>query len=476
MSELRCFRCGGPATAGPNPLFPERGRCIPCASMARVEIPINLERLASVPASIASGPAWPLTQGIARGDALWLHQAEGLSLLQEGNNIVIATSTASGKTLVFQLWTMNVLCSESRATALVFYPTKALANDQARRWQDCCSKLGLPPETVGQVDGDVPPARRDEVMRRARIVMATPDVCHAWMLRRANDPAIRDFLLRLRVVVIDEAHTYESVFGSNSSYLFRRLATTSLHAGAGKKPQFIAATATIRAPETHLEKLTGAPFSVIEEEHNGAPRHPRNLYHLATEPRGGSAEDQVAKLVMDIIRADPNAQVIAFHDSRMGVERIVQRINQPQVVLPYRSGYLAEDRRNIEDRLRSNSIRGIIATSALELGIDMPDLNYGINLDLPPSRKQFHQRLGRVGRSKPGSFVILTPRHSLQLLRGNPPGILRELGGTIAPLPGERVHQLPAGPLSQGRTGALQRRQPGRCPATPSGREASRRL
>ena len=179
--------------------------------------------------------------------------------------------------------------------------------------------------------------------------------------------------------------------------------------GPGRKPQFIAATATIRAPETHLEKLTGAPFSVIEEEHNGAPRHPSNLYHLATEPRGGSAEDQVAKLVMDIIRADPNAQVIAFHDSRMGVERIVQRINQPQVVLPYRSGYLAEDRRNIEDRLRSNSIRGIIATSALELGIDMPDLNYGINLDLPPSRKQFHQRLGRVGRSKPGSFVILTP-------------------------------------------------------------------
>ena len=406
----KCFQCGRPATAGPHPQLPEGGRCIQCAALTGIRIPDNLERLANVPSAIASGPAWPIASGVAKGDALWLHQANALNELEAGNNIVVATATASGKSLIFQLWTLHRLESEEeKATALVFYPTKALANDQARRWRECCQAIGLDPNTVGQVDGDVQPAQRDAVMKRSRIIIATPDVCHAWMLRRAGDPIIKDFMVRLRVIIIDEAHTYESVFGSNSAYLFRRLTAAALHAGAQEPPRFIAATATILKPDQHLEKLTGAAFTVIEEAQNGSPRHARELYHLPLAPRGGGPEDQLAQLVSDIIDNDPEAQVIAFHDSRMGIERIVQKINRPEEVLPYRSGYLAGDRRSIEARLRDNSIRGIIATSALELGIDMPDLNYGINLDLPPSRKQFHQRLGRVGRSKPGSFIILAP-------------------------------------------------------------------
>ena len=406
----KCLQCGRPATAGPHPQLPEGGRCIQCTALAGIRIPDNLERLANVPNAIASGPAWPIASGVAQGNALWLHQANALNELEAGNNIVVATSTASGKSLIFQLWTMHRLESEGeKATALVFYPTKALANDQARRWRECCQAIGLDPNTVGQVDGDVQPAQRDAVMKRSRIIIATPDVCHAWMLRRAGDPIIKDFMVRLRVIIIDEAHTYESVFGSNSAYLFRRLTAAALHAGAQEPPRFIAATATILKPDQHLEKLTGAAFTVIEETENGSPRHARDLYHLPLANRGGGPEDQLAQLVSDIIDNDPEAQVIAFHDSRMGIERIVQKINRPEEVLPYRSGYLAGDRRSIEARLRDNSIRGIIATSALELGIDMPDLNYGINLDLPPSRKQFHQRLGRIGRSKPGSFIILAP-------------------------------------------------------------------
>ena len=401
----KCFQCGRPATAGPQP---EGSRCVQCAAMTRISIPDNLERLANVPSAIASGPAWPIAKGAAQGDALWLHQANALNELEAGNNIVVATSTASGKSLIFQLWTLHRLESEEeKATALVFYPTKALANDQARRWRECCQAIGLDPDTVGQVDGDVRKAQRDEVMKRSRIIIATPDVCHAWMLPRTSDKIIKDFMLRLRVIIIDEAHTYESIFGSNSAYLFRRLTAAALHAGAPETPRFIAATATILTPDEHLEKLTGSAFTVIEETQNGSPRHARELYHLPLASRGGMPEDQLAQLVSDIIDNDPEAQVIAFHDSRMGIERIVQTINRPEEVLPYRSGYLAGDRRSIEARLRDNSIRGIIATSAMELGIDMPDLNYGINLGIPPSRKQFHQRLGRVGRSKPGSFIIL---------------------------------------------------------------------
>ena len=407
--DQKCNRCGKAATAGPNPLFPERSRCVSCAAVAKVSIPVNLERLTNVPDSIADGPAWPIARKAAQGKALWLHQARALHELEQGNNVVTATATASGKTLIFQTWTLHLLAQDPEATALVFYPTKALANDQARRWQECCKTLKMDQETVGQIDGDLETGRRKGVMERSRIILATPDICHAWLLRTSRDPAVRRVLSRLKVLIIDEAHTYESVFGSNSAYLFRRLAAAVLNAGAPEPPRIIASTATIRDPGEHLEKLTGLPFTVISDEENGSPRHARDLCHLPLDPKGGSGETQLAALVSNIIDNDPKAQVIAFHDSRQGVERIAQAVNRPEQVLPYRSGYLGQDRRNIEDQLRNNVIRGVIATSALELGIDMPDLNYGINMDLPPSRKQLHQRLGRVGRSQPGTFIILAP-------------------------------------------------------------------
>ena len=321
----------------------------------------------------------------------------------------MATSTASGKSLIFQTWTLHRLKQDPKATALVFYPTKALANDQARRWRECCETLKMDAETVGQIDGDVEIPDRKGIMEKSRIVLATPDVCHAWILKASRDPSVRRHLRQLSVLIIDEAHTYESVFGSNSAYLFRRLTAAALNAGAPKPPRIIAATATIQEPAEHLEKLTGLPFTVISDEQNGSPRYVRNLYHLPLDPRGGSGETQLAQLVKNIIDNDPRAQVIAFHDSRQGIERIAQAINRPRQVLPYRSGYLPQDRRDIETQLRNNTIRAVITTSALELGIDMPDLNYGVQMDLPPSRKQFHQRLGRVGRSQPGAFIILAP-------------------------------------------------------------------
>ena len=299
--------------------------------------------------------------------------------------------------------------TDPEATALVFYPTKALANDQAQRWQQCCRTLDLPPDTVGQIDGDVKMHHRDAIIANSRIVIMTPDVCHAWLMRRATAHTIRKYLSNLAVVIIDEAHTYESVFGSNSAYLFRRLVTATTNAANPGMPQFIAATATILKPEEHLEKLTGQPFAVISEAVNGSPRYPRTLHHLPAVTQGVSREQQLADLIISIIDNDSDAQVIAFSDSRQAVERMVQLVNRPDSVMPYRAGYLPQERRIIEDRLRDNSIRAVIATSALELGIDMPDLNYGINLDLPPSRKQFHQRLGRVGRSRPGAFIVLAP-------------------------------------------------------------------
>ncbi len=374
-----------------------------------MDIPPNPERRANVPPSILTGGAWELARPAAVSNTLWLHQSRGLELLESGRNVVLATPTASGKTLVFQLWAMTELNRNPEAVILAFYPTKALANDQARRWRESCQALGMPDDTVEQIDGDVGMARREEIIRRARVVLATPDVTHAWLLRRSGDPLVRGFLRRLRGIIIDEAHAYEGVFGSNSAYLFRRLISAAASAGSPAAPRFVAATATIQDPEEHLEKLTGEEFRAVDQAMNGSPRHHREVHHLPL--RGPQRwEEQLADLVTDIIDHDPEAQVIAFHDSRMGIERMVQRIGRPHEVLPYRSGYLAQDRRAIENSLRGNRVRAVIATSALELGIDMPDLNYGINMDLPPTRKQFHQRLGRVGRTKPAQFVLLAPR------------------------------------------------------------------
>ena len=400
-----CVKCNGPGTAGPNPHLTS----VKCAAIERVQIPSSGERLDRLPASITGGQAWGLVEPFATGDAIWLHQARALSELDQGKNVVVATSTASGKTIVFQAWAMETLNRNPQATALVFYPTKALGNDQHRRWQAACEKAGVPQDHVGQIDGEIKMTDRVRIMAKARVIIATPDVCHAWLLRTANEEHNHRFLRNLALVIIDEAHIYESVLGSNAAFFFRRLSTAVVNAGKETPPQYIAATATIQEPERHLEMLTGQTFTEIGEDLNGAPRYSRDLLHFAYNPRGGTGETQVAELVMNIIDNDPQAQVIAFHDSRQGVERIVHKIGRPRQVLPYRSGYLAEDRRKIEDRLRDNTIRGVISTSALELGIDMPDLNYGINLDLPVTRKQFHQRLGRVGRSQPGVFIIMAP-------------------------------------------------------------------
>ena len=406
---MKCSICSNPATAGPDPLNPRRAYCIPCASKETLTIPATPEHLEPVPDAISQGPAWGIATPFSKGNQLWSHQARALHHLVEGHNTAISTTTASGKTLIFQLIPLDNLKRNNEGTTLIFYPTKALANDQLRRWQECCHTLELPPDTVGQIDGDVRPnSARTAIMGKAKIVLMTPDVAHAWLTRVATDPPMDRFLRNLRTIIIDEAHTYDSVFGSNSAYLFRRLLAATHAAGNPRTPQFIAATATIVNPAEHLYNLTGQHFKVVDQSDNGAPRHPRTIHHLTTPPKG-DRESLLANLVRHIIDNDPTAQVIAFHDSRQGIERIVQLINRPETVLPYRSGYLAQDRRAIEDQLRDNKIQAVISTSALELGIDMPDLNHGINMDLPPTRKQFHQRLGRIGRNSPGTFVLYAP-------------------------------------------------------------------
>ena len=228
-TALKCRRCGGPATVGEGPW--EGTQCLKCSSISGLDIPATQERRAPVPAEIATGPAWQMIAPVSADRELWLHQAEALGALNRGENVVVATATASGKSLVFQAWTLHGIKASPETTTLVFYPTKALANDQERRWLEACELVGLPRETVGKINGDVGVNRRDPIISRARVVIMTPDVCHAWMTRRADRQSVREFLAKLRNIIIDEAHVYEDVFGSNAAYLFRRLAIAAVNAG-----------------------------------------------------------------------------------------------------------------------------------------------------------------------------------------------------------------------------------------------------
>ena len=403
-SQPACLRCGQPATAGNR-------ECLEHAAAEAVALPPRPERRETAPAVLLRSPAWAAAQPYSPDGALWQHQTAGLQHLLRGRNIVVATATASGKSLIFQAWALHSLAADPESATLVFYPTKALANDQLRRWQESCRTMNLPAEKVAVISGDIPVYQRTYLLDQARIVIMTPDVCHAWLLRNTGIYQISRTLTHLSNIIIDEAHVYENVFGSNAAYLFRRLAAAAAAAGNRRAPRIIAATATIQEPAQHLKKLTGQDFEAVGEELNGSPRQERRILHLpliAQRSRGYPPENQLADLIRNIIEQDPRSQVIAFHDSRQGIERVAKNVDREDV-LPYRNGYQAEDRKRIEERLQRNRIRGVISTSALELGIDMPDLNYGINMGLPQTRKQMQQRIGRVGRSRPGTFVILAP-------------------------------------------------------------------
>jgi DEAD/DEAH box helicase domain-containing protein len=276
--------------------------------------------------------------------------------------------------------------------------------------------LGAPPDMVGKIDGSVDVQQRDEILGKSRVVLATPDVCQAWLMSRLSVPTVRNFVAALELIVLDEAHTMEGVFGSNFSFLIRRLLAARLLArGQGAQvdaPRFIAATATISNPAAQMKSLTGYDCDVFDEAVDGSPQSERLCAHVIA-PAG--EEMSVARaLHVDLLGGSGSGAFITFVDSRKGVEALA-RASEAALkgvigeggVMPYRAGYDAMDRERIEQRLREGSLRGVVTTSALELGIDLPSLTVGINIGVPSNRKAYRQRLGRIGRVGPGAFVVV---------------------------------------------------------------------
>ena len=384
-----------------------------------IPIPASAERRSLVPNTISSGPAANVLASVSSDSTLWSHQSLALEHLCAGDNVVVATGTASGKSLIFQIYALHRLLTEPNSKVLVFYPLRALTSDQLISWRRVAEAAGLRPEDVDLIYGGIPTEQREQILERARVVLMTPDVCQAWFMRTIGKPAVSSFLDALTLLVLDEAHTYESVFGSNVAFLLRRLLAAKrrlpshLRNSRQRQFQMIAATATIADAEQHLEQLTGLTFRVVDEVENGAPTYARRILHIEGPDLGAGGEATIAEISAGICNLAARHRFIAFMDSRQGVERIVQRVGRENVK-PYRSGYEAGDRTVIEQALRSGALHGVVSTSALELGIDISDMEIGINLGVPQSRKSFRQRLGRIGRSQPGVFLVVAPSNAFK--------------------------------------------------------------
>ena len=338
---------------------------------------------------------------------LWSHQAAAIDLAREGRSVAVATGTASGKTLCYQVPIAEAAVARPLGTALLLYPTKALAQDQLRS----LSRLEIPGLVPVTYDGDTPTGQRAWARRHATAVLTNPDMLHMGILPR-HEPWNR-FFARLRYVVVDELHTLRGIFGTHVAHVLRRLRRVCARYGAS--PTFIFGSATIGRPGVLASSLCGLP--VEEVTGDGSPRGERRFVlwnpPLVDEAAGvrASGNGQTAELLAAFVRTGYRA--IAFTRSRKGSELVAamaRRHLPPDLarrVRPYRGGYLAGERREIERQLFGGELLGVAATNALELGIDVGGLDVCVLNGFPGTIASLWQQAGRAGRARQRSVAVL---------------------------------------------------------------------
>jgi len=347
----------------------------------------------------------------APATGLWAHQAQAIDLLRAGRSVAISTGTASGKSLCYQLpiaeAVLGATSSTRAGTALLVYPTKALAQDQLRAF----GAMELPRLAALTYDGDTSPEQRAWGRRHANVVLTNPDMLHAGVLPFHGRWA--DFLHRLRYVVLDELHTLRGVYGTHVAHLVRRL--RRLCAAYGSSPVFVCCSATIGHPAELAEAITGVEMDAVIDD--ASPSGER-LFALWNPPlvegrRGAraSAHGESARLLAGLV--SHGHRTIAFTRSRRGAEIVAAqaRSRLPRdlaaAVRPYRGGYLAEERRELERELAEGRLLGVAATSALELGVDIGGLDACILDGFPGTIASMWQQAGRAGRSAQQSLAVL---------------------------------------------------------------------
>ena len=344
----------------------------------------------------------------------YTHQAEAINYAREGKNVMVATSSASGKTLCYNAPVMEAILTEGRSCALYLFPTKALAQDQLRSLKELFYPKLLPIGDVATFDGDTPQMERAEIRKRARLVLTNPDMLHVGIL--PNHQSWARLLRYLRYVVVDEAHTYRGVFGSHVAGVLRRL--RRLCKLYGSNPQFICCSATIANPGEHAERLVGLPFTVVDND--GSPHGGKDFVFwnppIIDEAKSvrRSANSEAASLFSELVSQDIRSLVFArtrrlteliYNYTRRKLAEINSALAKK--IKPYRAGYLPKERRQIERELFSGQLLGVVATTALELGIDIGDLEATVLTGYPGSIASTWQQAGRSGRGRDRSISFL---------------------------------------------------------------------
>ena len=334
----------------------------------------------------------------SEGIALYSHQTEAIELIRAGEDVALTTPTASGKTLAFNLPVLEGI-EKTGASALYLYPLKALANDQLGKLKETISGAGLSVE-ANIYDGDTPRHRRPDIRRESDIILTNPYGLHhylPWHDKWAQ------FFSRLNYVLLDEAHRYRGVFGSNVALLIRRLKRILRYYDAD--PQFILSSATMANPKEFTHKLTGENFRVIDRDGSGGGNKHFVFWNPVHQP-DRSVHGQATELFR--IAVDAGMQTLAFTRSRRMAELIARWANEETArsVTSYRAGYLPEERREIERRLREGTLDGVASTNALELGVDIGGLDAVIIVGYPGSIISTWQQAGRAGRGEDDSLVI----------------------------------------------------------------------
>ena len=344
---------------------------------------------------------------------LWAHQREAIDLLRSGYNTVITTPTASGKSLCYNGAVYEHLLANRDARALYLFPTKALAYDQAQKM----SQLDLFGRVAHAIyDGDTHKDERSAIRRAARIVLTNPDMLHVTILH--NHAMWSHFFRNLSYIVVDEAHAYRGIFGTHVSSVFRRLSRWCRHYGSS--PQWVVTSATVGNPVEFVGKLTQQ--QVVHVNGGDAPRG-RRVFAMwnppvtkGETPRRRGAGGEAASLACALVKRD--ARTIVFTRARRSTELVYKNwvsmlsatINGEELaerITPYRAGYTKEQRRDIEQRLFSGELMGVVATSALELGVDIGSLDAAVIAGYPGTIASTWQQSGRAGRRETESLTIL---------------------------------------------------------------------
>jgi DEAD/DEAH box helicase domain-containing protein len=344
----------------------------------------------------------------------YTHQAAAVEAALGGKNVTVVTPTASGKTLCYNLPVLNALLRDSSARALYLFPTKALAQDQLAELRALEAALGggLEAQTY---DGDTPQSARPKIRKTGRIIITNPDMLHAGILPHHTRWA--RFFQGLRTIVLDEIHTYRGVFGSHVANLLRRLKRICAFYGAN--PQFICASATIANPLDLAERLVEEPFVLIDAEQDGSPRGEKHFlfYNPPLVDRAlgirRSAVSDVRLLAERFLEA--RIQIIVFARARLTTEVLLTYLRDSALrdglpvekVQGYRGGYLPTERRKIELGLRQREVLGVVATNALELGINIGHLDACIMTGYPGTIASTWQQAGRAGRRADTSAAVL---------------------------------------------------------------------